>query len=60
VVNTLESLQDFDDVFIGPFVYVAVSESDQWDDDKWHEDPVGCFLVSGPIARHIKISFCLW
>jgi hypothetical protein len=48
VVNTLESLQDFDDVFIGPFVYVAVSESDQWDYDKWHEDPAGCLLVSGP------------
>lgn len=29
VVKTLESLQDFDDVFIGPFVYVAVSESSQ-------------------------------
>ncbi|KAL1291040.1 hypothetical protein HN51_059589 [Arachis hypogaea] len=26
VVKTLESLQDFDDVFIAPFVYVAVSE----------------------------------
>lgn len=29
VVKSLESLQDFDDVFIGPFVYVAVSESGQ-------------------------------
>jgi hypothetical protein len=29
VVKSLESLQDFDDVFIGPFVYVAVSESSQ-------------------------------
>ncbi|XP_061374901.1 serine/threonine-protein kinase RIPK-like [Gastrolobium bilobum] len=27
VVKILESLQDFDDVIIGPFVYVAVSES---------------------------------
>ncbi|OIV96436.1 hypothetical protein TanjilG_09863 [Lupinus angustifolius] len=29
VVKILESLQDFDDDLIGPFVYVAVSESDQ-------------------------------
>ncbi|XP_027904657.1 serine/threonine-protein kinase RIPK-like [Vigna unguiculata] len=29
VVKILESLQDFDDVIIGPFVYVAVSESSQ-------------------------------
>ncbi|XP_020206727.1 serine/threonine-protein kinase RIPK [Cajanus cajan] len=27
VVKVLEPLQDFDDVFIGPFVYVAVSEN---------------------------------
>lgn len=29
VVKSLELLQDFDDMFIGPFVYVAVSESSQ-------------------------------
>lgn len=29
VVKVLESLQDFDDMIIGPFVYVAVTESDQ-------------------------------
>ncbi|XP_012571570.1 serine/threonine-protein kinase RIPK-like isoform X1 [Cicer arietinum] len=29
VVKILESLQDFDDVIIGPFVYVAVSENGQ-------------------------------
>jgi hypothetical protein len=27
VVKVLEPLQDFDDVFIGPFVYVAVNEN---------------------------------
>lgn len=27
VVRVLESLQDFDDIFVGPFVYVAVNES---------------------------------
>jgi len=27
VVKVLEPLQDFDDVFLGPFVYVAVSEN---------------------------------
>lgn len=27
VVKILEPLQDFDDVFIGPFVYVAVNEN---------------------------------
>ena len=27
VVKVLEPLQDYDDVFIGPFVYVAVSEN---------------------------------
>lgn len=27
VVKVLEPLQDYDDVFIGPFVYVAVNEN---------------------------------
>ena len=32
VVQILEPLQDFDDIFVGPFVYVAVSENDNKDE----------------------------